>query len=150
MNEEHQGFSFAEAAVWLLGLVLTIQIGWLAYSMGQGIAGRPFADGRGAAAGATMAAVDSSAPQPANGPQLFAGNCAGCHGAKAEGGVGPSLKTAAGWTLAEFTEATLHGKTPDGRSLAPIMPHFADTGFSGEAATDQQLEAIHTYLGTLQ
>lgn len=148
MNEEHQGFSFAEAATWLLGLVLTVQIGWMAYGMGTRIAEQPFPDGRGAA-GATMTAADS-APQPANGPELYAGNCAGCHGAQAEGGVGPGLSAAASWTLAEFTEATLHGKTPDGRELAPIMPHFADTGFSGEAATDQQLEAIHTYLGTLQ
>ncbi|MDO4264689.1 MAG: hypothetical protein Q4C67_10880 [Deinococcus sp.] len=58
-------------------------------------------------------------------------------------GVGPGLSPA-GWSLAELTEGTLHGKTPDGRTLAPIMPHFADTGFDGEATTDQQLEAIHS------
>lgn len=149
MNEEHQGFSFAEAAMWLLGIVLTIQVGWLAYSMGQGIANQPFPNGRGEQAGATMTAVTPDTPQPANGPELFAGNCAGCHGANAEGGVGPSLKTAGTWSLAEFTEATLHGKTPDGRTLAPVMPHFADTGFNGAPATDQQLEAIHNFLAGL-
>ena len=29
---------------------------------------------------------------PANGATLFAENCAGCHGANGEGGVGPALR----------------------------------------------------------
>ncbi|MFC6616552.1 c-type cytochrome [Deinococcus radiophilus] len=147
MNDEHQGFKPAEVAMWLLGIILTIQLGWLAYSLGQGIANQPFPEGRGA--GASMAAVTETDAQPANGQQLFVGNCGGCHGAAGEGGVGPNLQTAAGWTLAEFTQATLHGVTPDGRELATVMPHFADTGLDGAPAEDAQLEAIHNYLQTL-
>lgn len=148
MNNEEQGFSLAEGAMWLLGAVLTIQIGWLAYNAGHSIAQQPFPEGQGG--GAAMTAATPSAPKPADGRALFAGNCAGCHGAQAEGAVGPNLHHAGAWTLAEFTEATLHGVTPDGRTLSPVMPHFADAGFDGAPATDEQLEAIHNYLASLK
>lgn len=146
MNEEQQGFSLSESAVWLLLLVLTIQVGSLAYNAGKGIAAQPFPDGKG---GATASALAETDAKPVNGTQLFGGNCSGCHGGKGEGGLGPSLQAASTWTLAEFTQATLHGKTPDGRELAPVMPHFADAGLDGAPPEDAQLEAIHNYLKTL-
>ena len=120
----------------LLGIVLGVG----GYRLGQGLAG-----GTG---GAQMGAT--TAPAPVNGQTLYANNCAGCHGAQAQGGVGPALKTAAGWTLAQFSPAVLHGQAPGDRALSVVMPHFADTGLDGAPPTDEQLGAIHAYLGTLK
>lgn len=120
----------------LLGIVLGVG----GYHLGRGLAG-----GTG---GAQMGA--STAPAPVDGQSLYANNCAGCHGAQAQGGVGPSLATAAGWTQAAFAPAVLHGHAPGGRTLSAVMPRFADVGLGGAALTDEQLGAIHAYLGTLK
>ena len=148
MHEE-QEFSAANVVMWLLGIVLAIQVGWLAYSAGKDIAAQPFAGQETVQAGASMGAVNEDAAEPANGESIYAGNCAGCHGGSGEGVVGPNLQTAAGWNLAEFSEATLHGVRPDGTELASAMPRFADTGLSGETATDEQMEALHNYIQSL-
>lgn len=146
MNEEQQGFSLSEMAVWLLLIVLTIQVGSIAYNMGKSVAAQPFPNGKG---GATAGALAETDAKPINGTQLYVGNCGGCHGGKGEGGLGPSLQAASAWALADFSKATLHGSTPDGRELAPVMPRFADAGLDGAPAEDAQLEAIHNYLKTL-
>lgn len=87
------------------------------------------------------AAVDSKA--------LFATNCAGCHGAKAGGGVGPSLKDSAAWKYDLFKRAVLNGVDDKGKALKPMMPHFAQTGFGGKKPTDAQLKALQDYIKTV-
>lgn len=132
-----RSFSGKEIGTVLSFLALTALIGWGSYHTGHAIAER---NNKGA--GEMVAAV---ADAPVNGQTLFAGNCAGCHGANAEGAMGPALKPAGSWSDAEFKEAVLHGKAPT-RNLAPTMPHFADTGLDGQPATDEQINAIHTFI----
>ena len=43
-----------------------------------------------------------------------------------------------------------HGVGPGGRALAPVMPHFAQTGLDGAPATDAQVEAIRTFIQGVQ
>ena len=83
----------------------------------------------------------------AAGPALFAANCAGCHGAQAQGGVGPNLSgLAKSWTAPQFAHAVLDGQAPEGRTLAPMMPRFKTAGFDGAPPTDEQMTAVHTFL----
>lgn len=78
------------------------------------------------------------------GKTFFTGTCAGCHGAEAQGGgVGPSLREAAGWSEAELTAAVHEGKAPD-KELSAVMPHFTDAQVSA-----QQLADVHAYLKSL-
>lgn len=93
--------------------------------------------------GAEMIAAPKEAP--INGQSLYMGNCAGCHGAKAEGAVGPALKASSGWTNEQFAEAVLHGKAPT-RELSAVMPRFETSGLDGAPATPEQLKAIQEYL----
>ena len=122
-------------------LVLSVLIGVGAYQIGyhriSGVKG----------GGASMSAAPDKAP--INGQSLYASNCAGCHGAAATGAVGPTLVPAGTWALNEFKNATLHGDAPGGRKLSVVMPRFAESGFGGEAATDEQVEAIHAYVQSL-
>lgn len=130
-------FSRREIAAALTFTVLAVAIGVGSYRSGLNIAGE--------GAGATMVAATTT-DAPVNGQALYATSCAGCHGAQAQGGVGPGLKDSAAWSDAEFREAVLHGKAPGGRELAPVMPRFADTGLDGAPATDEQIDAIHAYI----
>lgn len=80
------------------------------------------------------------------GEELFASNCAGCHGANGEGNIGPSLVAANGpkdWTLAQFTTALREGKTPE-KELAPTMPRFSDAQL-----TDSDIANVQAYIKTL-
>ena len=116
-----------------------------AYQAGVGISGVGVAGNRTAApsTGTPMAAS-------AGGPGLFAANCAGCHGAQAQGGVGPKLAgLAKNWTAPEFAHAVLDGQAPEGRALAPMMPRFKTAGFDGQPPTDEQVTAILTFLNSL-
>lgn len=79
----------------------------------------------------------------AAGQEKFAGSCAGCHGANAEGGMGPKLDKAKAWTAEQFTAAVREGKTPD-RTLGMVMPHFTT-----EQVSDAELNNIHAYLKTV-
>ncbi|ALW87633.1 c-type cytochrome [Deinococcus actinosclerus] len=93
------------------------------------------------AAGDTEAAGDAQAGQT-----VFAGNCAGCHGANGQGQIGPSLVTADGpksWTLAQFTTTLREGKTPD-RELSATMPRFGEAQIS-----DTQIADLQAYIKTL-
>ncbi|PTA68396.1 c-type cytochrome [Deinococcus arcticus] len=101
----------------------------------------------GAGSGAQVSAAAPSAP---DGQALYAGNCAGCHGAKAEGGLGPGLAHTAAWGSAEFTRAVLDGQSPQGRELGTVMPRFRQTGLDGAPATDAQVAAIQAYVQTLK
>lgn len=137
MNETHGGwFTTGQIAGFVSLLVLGAALGVGSYQAGHRLAGT---------GGGAVVTAASSAATP-DGSVLYAGNCAGCHGAKAEGGVGPALKVALAWSAADFRHAVLDGKTPDGRTLGVVMPRFATTGLDGAPPTDEQVEAIHTYL----
>ena len=77
------------------------------------------------------------------GQQFFTGTCAGCHGAEAQGGVGPALGIVKDWSDAEFTTALRQGKTPE-KELSPVMPRFTEAQLSG-----QQVADVHAYLKSL-
>ena len=131
-----RSFSRREIAAAVTFLTLGTVIAVSSYHAGVRMSGH--------SGGAEMTAVSSK--PVVNGQSLFAGNCAGCHGAQGQGGVGPALGESKAWTPAAFGEAVLHGKHPSGRELAPVMPRFAETGLDGAPPTDEQVEAIHTYL----
>ncbi|MDV6372998.1 c-type cytochrome [Deinococcus arenicola] len=83
----------------------------------------------------------------AAGTEIFAGNCAGCHGAQGAGGIGPSLVTdegPKGWTLAQFTTVLREGKLPEGRELSAVMPRFTDAQLS-----DTQVADVLAHIKTL-
>ncbi|WP_189071068.1 c-type cytochrome [Deinococcus radiotolerans] len=107
------------------------------------------AEGASSTAGETAAAQSGSSDAPGNpeaGQTIFAGNCAGCHGANGQGQVGPSLVTADGpksWTLAQFTTTLRDGKTPD-RQLGNLMPRFGEAQIS-----DTQVADLQAYIKTL-
>ena len=113
-----------------------------AYQAGVGLSGRQ----------SSPALVGQPAGRPvavnADGPALFAGNCAGCHGPQAQGAVGPKL-AGIGWTAPQFAHAVRDGQAPAGRALAPMMPHFQTTGFEGKPPTDEQLTAVLNFLRKL-
>ena len=138
MNE-NRAFSGREITAFVVFVVLAAAIAFSSYRTGQNISG-----GRGAS---EMAA--STAPAPVNGQSLYAANCAACHGAAAAGGIGPALKVTASWTEAQFAGAVLRGQAPEGRTLTPVMPRFAEVGLNGETPTDEQLSALHAYLKSL-
>ena len=118
----------------LLALIVLISVG--AYQVGVGVSGI-----RAPAPGPV------AAPVRAGGPALFAANCAGCHGAQAQGGVGPKLAgVSRHWTSAQFSHAVLDGQAPEGRPLAAMMPHFRSAGFDGSVPTDAQLSAMLSVL----
>ena len=121
-----------------LALAALLSVG--AYKAGVGISGNQNA----------LPPVGTPVAASAGGPGLFAANCAGCHGAQAQGGVGPKLAgLAKNWTAPEFAHAVLDGQAPEGRALAPMMPRFKTTGFDGVPPTDEQVTAILTYLKKL-
>lgn len=96
-------------------------------------------------AAASTGGAGAASGDPAAGKTVFAGTCGGCHGAQAQGAVGPSLTTeASSWDLAGFKGAVREGKTPDGRTLAPMMPHFSEGQLS-----DSDLTNIHAWLQSL-
>ena len=137
------GESYSKRELTAIGafVVASVLIGVGAYQLGFNLSG-------GRAVGAEM--VAASAPAPVSGQSLYASNCAGCHGGKGEGGgVGPALANSLTWSLEDFSNAVLNGKSPD-RELSPVMPRFAVTGLDGETATDEQVKALHDYLGTLK
>ncbi|CAM4084594.1 c-type cytochrome [Deinococcus marmoris] len=135
-----RGFSGREITAAVVFVVLAGVIAFTSYFAGMGMSG-------GAGAGEMTAAVASA---PVNGESLYASSCVGCHGAGAVGGIGPALLQSAAWSAADFNGAVLNGKAPGGRVLAPVMPRFAESGFGGETATDEQVEAIHAYVKSLQ
>lgn len=133
---EDRSFSGREIAAVLTFVVLAGATALVSYRSGLNVAG--------GSGGAEVAAAVANAP--VNGQALYVGNCAGCHGAQAQGGVGPGLSNSAGWSEADFQAAVLHGKGEGGRTLAPVMPRFAETGLDGKDATPEQIGAIHAYV----
>lgn len=89
------------------------------------------------------------------GKLLFTSNCAGCHGANAQGVVGPSLVAQGGpadWQFADFRRALWEGIAPNNTKLNATMPRFGRTPLQpkGQVATDQDLADIQAYIKTLQ
>ncbi|WP_339095322.1 c-type cytochrome [Deinococcus sp. VB142] len=76
----------------------------------------------------------------AAGAEKYAASCAGCHGANAEGGVGPALAVVKDWSLEDFTTALREGRAP-GKTLSPVMPRFVATQVS-----DQDIANIQAHL----
>ncbi|GGJ34674.1 c-type cytochrome [Deinococcus roseus] len=77
------------------------------------------------------------------GKTLYQTNCSGCHGAKAEGMVGPKLAgDAAKWKFNLFKRALIKGIDDKGKKLKPPMPQFK--------FTDKQIANIQAYLKTLK
>ncbi|MFC3861410.1 c-type cytochrome [Deinococcus antarcticus] len=142
MSTEERGFSSRELTSIGVFTVLATLIGIGAYQIG-------FHRISGVQQGAGAAMSASQGPAPVNGQALYAGNCAGCHGANAAGGIGPALTATAAWSADQFKEAVLHGKAPE-KELAPTMPRFATTGIDASPATDEQLNAIHDYITSLK
>ena len=68
----------------------------------------------------------------ANGEILFDGNCAGCHGAAADGGSGPSLL---GEDDDDFAEAIQYGE-----GSMPAFPDFTDQDIADVIAFVRTLE----------
>lgn len=99
----------------------------------------------GAASTDTAAAGAGAAGDAAAGGEKFAGTCGGCHGAQGQGGMGPAMTAnAKNWDLAGFTAALREGKTPDGRTLAPMMPHF-----TADQVSDGDIANIHAWVQSL-
>ncbi|GAA0515418.1 cytochrome c [Deinococcus depolymerans] len=140
VNDPHgDWFTPGQVAGFVGLLVLGTALGVGSYGVGHRLAGT--------GSGAVVAAASAATP---DGRVLYAGNCAGCHGTKAEGAVGPALKVVGAWNAADFRHAVLDGKTPEGRTLGVVMPRFATTGLDGAPPTDAQLAAIQAYVRTLQ
>ena len=88
-----------------------------------------------------------------SGAMIYTANCAGCHGAKAQGNVGPELHEAAGWSAAIFRRALLNYVDDKGVALKAPMPNWGKTGFKGDkgkAPTTAELTNLQAYLKTLK
>ncbi|GAA5500637.1 hypothetical protein Dxin01_00361 [Deinococcus xinjiangensis] len=142
MSSEERSFTAKEVTAVSVFAVLAVLIGIGAYQIG-------YYRISGTQGGAAMSANTNTAA-PLNGQTLYAGNCAGCHGATATGAVGPSLVPTGTWPLPDFKEAMLNGVAPGGKKLSAVMPHFAQQGLDGAPATDEQVKAIHDYLASLK
>ncbi|EYB67186.1 hypothetical protein DEIPH_ctg050orf0036 [Deinococcus phoenicis] len=92
------------------------------------------------------AVANATSGNTGEGQTKFASSCAGCHGANAEGGIGPSLVAANGpksWTLEQFGNAVHNGHAPD-RELSPVMPRFTK-----DQVSDADLNNMYAYLKSL-
>jgi len=99
-------------------------------------------------AGTSLAAVNVK-----SGAAIYTANCAGCHGAKAQGGVGPSLHEAAHWSGAIFARAMLKDVDDKGVALKAPMPNWGKIGFMGDkgkAPTAAEIANLQGYLKTLK
>ncbi|GGJ61553.1 c-type cytochrome [Deinococcus aquiradiocola] len=99
-------------------------------------------------AGTSLAAVNVK-----SGQAIYTANCAGCHGAKAQGNVGPNLHEAAGWSAAIFRRAMLKSVDDHGVALKAPMPNWGKIGFAGDkgkAPTTTEISNLQAYLKTLK
>ena len=102
------------------------------------------------ASGPALAAAPSLNP----GKSIYTTNCAGCHGAKAQGGIGPKLAgDAANWSFALFRRAMLKYVDDHGQPLHPPMPNWGKIGFKGDKGkppTDAEIRNLQAYLKTFK
>ena len=83
----------------------------------------------------TVASTVAMVPNPAAGGQLFAANCAACHGATGQGGVGPSLRQIG--THKSLAETVAFIEDPSGTVMPKLYPSTLSAG---------QVEQIATYI----
>jgi mono/diheme cytochrome c family protein len=69
----------------------------------------------------------------ADGAQIFADNCAACHGDQGQGGVGPNLQTS---TKAGDKQAVVDQVTNGGGGMPPF----------GDKLSDQEIQAVADYV----
>lgn len=99
--------------------------------------------------------VAAPAGDAARGQVLFKANCVACHGATAQGGIGPNItytdKGMGGWEIYQFNRAVRIGVDDQGGTLNQTMPRFQISGMGGkEPPTAQQISDIFAYLKTLK
>ncbi|MHB1133467.1 MAG: c-type cytochrome [Chloroflexota bacterium] len=94
----------------------------------------------------------AQAPTAEYGEYFFAfQDCRLCHGPNLDGRVqpptpaGPDLRPSAGWTTEQFVASMRTGMLPSGRQLQPPMPWRSIRHLG-----DEELTAMHRYLGTLR
>ena len=85
------------------------------------------------------ALVASKEFRAAAGKKLYDTSCAGCHGQKAQGGLGVNLKDASTWKYDLFKRALKQGKDDKGVALKPIMPKFPQL-------TDDQMKSLQMHI----
>lgn len=93
---------------------------------------------------APTAKTATSSGDPTKGAALFGSvspPCAGCHGVKAEGGIGPKI---AGTTL-DLDTMQKQVRDPRSRKSGGIMPPY-----SKDAVSDEQIADIYAWLKSLQ
>ncbi|WP_424952277.1 c-type cytochrome [Deinococcus sp.] len=98
--------------------------------------------------GTALAAVNVK-----SGAAIYTANCAGCHGAKAQGNVGPNLHEAANWAPPIFARAMLKYVDDKGVPLKAPMPNWGKVGFQGDkgkAPTTAEIANLQAYLKTLK
>jgi len=98
--------------------------------------------------GTSLAAVNLK-----SGAATYTANCAGCHGAKGQGNIGPNLHEAAGWSSVLFARAMLKDVDDKGVALKPPMPNWGKIGFRGDkgkAPTTAEIANLQGYLKTLK
>ncbi len=111
--------------------------------------------------GADLTTAVTITPAPkgvaAAGAALYAGNCAACHGSKAQGGLGPDLtytdQGIGGWAIWQFNRAVRVGVDDEAAAIGRVMPRWQETGFAGQAGkppTPQQITDIFAFLKTLK
>ena len=104
--------------------------------------------------GALLAlALGGAATAAVSGQSIYQSNCAGCHGAKAQGGVGPSLHEAGGWSYALFSRAMLKDLDDHGQKLKAPMPWWGKVGFMGDGGkppSAAEIRALQAYIKTLK
>ncbi len=83
----------------------------------------------------------------ARGSQLYAGTCSGCHGERAEGGVGPQLGNPV--FLASATDALIRNWVLHGRGGPPMLGFDKSAGGMVELST-RQVDDIVAYVRSLQ
>lgn len=87
----------------------------------------------------SLLSLASAAPSAAAGQKLYDGTCAGCHGPKAQGGIGPSLKDASKWKADLFKRALKEGKDDKVVALKAMMPKFPKL-------TDDEMKSLQMHL----
>ncbi len=114
---------------------------------------------RAAVTATLMSGTTLAALTPPSGAALYKTNCAACHGARAQGGIGPALskagnpRYAASWTHAQFSRSLLQAKDDNGVALKAPMPNFGKVGLAGDKGkppTQAEITAIQTYLKAIK
>ena len=103
--------------------------------------------------GTSLTGLSLAAVNVKSGGATYTANCAGCHGAKGQGNVGPNLHEAAGWTAKQFQGAMLRYVDDKGVKLRPTMPNWGKIGFMGDkgkAPTATEIANLQAYLKTLK